>query len=136
LLDFGLNHDEKETTVSAIPPYILKKLYVKDSLRVEDGGLALDLKNSIAPATIVAFTGLDLDGQALDLAQAAVFSPDGDPRALGKISAESPLPFPLHATVTLRVAAQALDPGSHELVIRVIVQDVGSLNLPVSDTLA
>lgn len=119
----------------AIPPYILKKLYVKGSLRVEDRGLALDLKNSIAPATIVAFTGLDLDGQTLDLAQAAVFSPDGGPCALGEISTESPLSFPLNATVTLRVAAQALGPGAHELVIRVVVQDVGPLDLPVSDTL-
>ncbi|MEE8392103.1 MAG: hypothetical protein V3S14_15085 [Anaerolineae bacterium] len=46
----------------AIPPFVLKKLYVKGSLRAEADGFALDLKNSIAPASIVAFTGLDVDG--------------------------------------------------------------------------
>jgi len=30
----------------AIPPFVLKKLYVKGSLHAEDNGFALDLKNT------------------------------------------------------------------------------------------
>jgi len=120
----------------AIPPFVLKKLYVKGSLRTEEDGFALDLKNSIAPATIAAFAGLDVDGQAVDPAQATLVPPSGDPRTAGDISPETPLPFPAGATITLHVAGQALDPGPHEFIVRVVVQEVGPLDIPLSDTLA
>jgi hypothetical protein len=121
----------------AIPPFVLKKLYVKGSLRAEDdGGFALDLKNLIAPGTITAFTGLDLDGQAIDSPQVTIVPPSGSPRPLDDISAQAPVLFPVGATVTLCVAGQALEPGPHELTIHVVVQEIGPLDIPVSDTLA
>ena len=120
----------------AIPPFILKKLYVKGSLRAEDDGFTLDLKNSIAPAVIVAFTGLDVDGQPVPPSQITITPPSGEWRAASDVSADAPLPFPASATITLRSAGQTLDPGPHELAIHVVVQDVGPLNLPISDTLA
>ena len=119
-----------------IPPFVLKKLYVKGSLHAEDDGFALDLKNTIAPATIAAFTGLDVDGQALDLAQVTLVPPSGNPQMMSDISTQTPLLFPVGATVTLRVAGKMLDPGPHELAIHVVVQEVGPLDIPVSDTLA
>jgi len=119
----------------AIPPLVLKKLYVKGSLHVEDNGFALDLKNSIAPGIIAAFTGLDVDDQAIEVAQVTLTPFDGDPRAASDVSPEAPLPFPVGATITLRVAGQPLDPGPHELAIHVIVQEVGPLDIPISDTL-
>ncbi len=120
----------------AIPPFVLKKLYVKGSLRTEEDGFALDLKNSIAPGTIAAFAGLDVDGQAIDSAQVTLVPPSGDPRAADDISPQSPLPFSVGAAITLRVAGQTLDPGPHELVVHVVVQEVGPLDIPLSDTLA
>ncbi len=120
----------------AIPPFVLKKLYVKGSLHAEDGGFALDIKNTIAPATIAAFTGLDVDGQAMDPAQVTLIPPDGDSRSMSAVSAEAPLLFPIGAIITLHVAGQTLEPGSHELVIHVVVQEVGPLDIPISDTLA
>jgi hydroxymethylglutaryl-CoA reductase (NADPH) len=119
----------------AIPPFVLKKLYVKGSLRIEDDGFALDLKNVIAPGTITAFTGLDLDGQAIAPAQVTLVPSSGNPRSMGEISAQAPLLFPVSAPVTLRVAGKTLEPGPHDLVIRVVVQEVGPLDIPVSDTL-
>ncbi|HEC33714.1 MAG TPA: hypothetical protein ENI37_03235, partial [Chloroflexi bacterium] len=59
----------------AIPPVLLKKLYVKGSLRAEGDGFALDLKNSIAPGTILGFKGLELDGAPVELAQVAIVRP-------------------------------------------------------------
>ena len=119
----------------AIPPFVLKKLYIKGSLRAEDDGFALDLKNTIAPGTIAAFAGLDLDGHATDPTRVAIIPPNGNPRTASDISLEAPLLFPASATITLRIAGQTLEPGPHELVIRVVVQEVGPLNIPVSDTL-
>ena len=120
----------------AIPPFLLKKLYVKGSLRTEEDGFALDLQNVIAPGTITAFAGLDVDGQAMDLAQVTAMPPSGNPRSMGEISAQATLLFPVDAKVTLRVSGRTLEPGPHELVIRVVVQDLGPLDIPVSDILA
>lgn len=117
----------------AIPPVLLKKLYVKGSLRAEGGGFALDLKNTIAPGVILEFQGLALDGAQVDLDRVTVVHPEGEARPASQISAESPLQFPLGATFTLRVDGTALEPGSHKLKIRVVVQDVGPLEIPVTD---
>jgi hypothetical protein len=119
----------------AIPPFLLRKLYVRGSLRAEGDGFALDLKNVIAPGTIAAFTGLDVDGQAMDPAQVTVVPPSGNPRSMDEISAQATLLFPVGAQVALRVAGQALEPGPHEIVVHVVVQEVGPLDIPVSDTL-
>ncbi|HIE38280.1 MAG TPA: hypothetical protein EYH30_08955 [Anaerolineales bacterium] len=117
----------------AIPPVLLKKLYVKGSLRAEEDGFALDLKNTIAPGTIQGFRGLELDGAPVDLAQVTVVQPDGPARPAGEISAEAPIQFPLGATFTLRVTGASLKPGDHRLKIRVVVQEVGPLEIPVTD---
>jgi len=55
---------------------------------------------------------------------------------MSAVSNQSPLLFPIGATITLNVAGKRLEPGPHELIIHVVVQEVGPLDLPVSDTLA
>ena len=119
----------------AIPPFVLKKLYVKESFRAEDDGFALELKNTIAPATIIAFADLDVDEQPVEPAQVTLVPANGNPRPANAVSAQAPISFPVGAAVTLHVASEALEAGLHELVIRVVVQEVGPLDIPISDTL-
>ncbi len=117
----------------AIPPVLLKKLYVRGSLRPDGDGFGLELKNPIAPGTILEFQSLEVDGAAVPLSQVTVRPPEGPDRPAAGISAESPLQFPLGATITLLVAGVGLQPGPHSLSIRVTVQDVGLLSIPVTD---
>ena len=118
----------------AVPPFILRKLYVEGSLRNEEGGFALELKNTIAPATIVRFIGLDLDGQPVGASQVTLVPSRGNPRSMEQVSDKAPLSFPIGATITLRVTGMTLEPGFHELSIHVTVKEVGPLDIPVSDT--
>jgi hydroxymethylglutaryl-CoA reductase (NADPH) len=120
----------------AIPPFVLKKLYTKGSLRTEMDDFALDLNNTIAPATITALTGLDVDGQRLASTRVTVIPPDSQPRTSSDISVNAPLALPLNATITLRVAGETLKPGLHTLTIHIVVQEVGPLEIPITDTLA
>lgn len=117
----------------AIPPILLKKLYVQGSLRAQGDGFALDLHNPIAPGTIVSLRGLELDGQSVPLGQVTVVQPNGEARPAAGITPQSPLQFPQGATFTLQAAGIALGRGDHRLSIRVVVQDVGPLEIPVSD---
>ncbi|MCX7855233.1 MAG: hypothetical protein N2556_04515 [Anaerolineae bacterium] len=118
----------------AIPPVILKKLYVKGSLRAEGDGFVLSLQNNIAPGVIQGFKGLTLDGKAVPIGQISIIQPDGAVVPAGAISEQNPVLFPLGATVTLRVGGIPLSSGNHQLGIRVVVKDVGPLEIPVADT--
>ena len=120
----------------AIPTFVLKKLYVKGSLRIEDDSFALDLTNSIAPAVITAFIRLNVDNHVLDPAQVTLVLSGGDVHAAATVSTDTPLPFPLGETITLCVDGQMLEPGSHEITVRVVVQEVGPLEIPITDTLS
>ncbi len=117
-----------------IPPVILKKLYVKGSLRAEGDGFVLSLQNNIAPGVIQGFKGLTLDGKAVPLERVNVLQPDGAVVPAGAISEQNPVLFPLGATVTLQVSGVPLSSGNHQVGIRVVVKDVGPLEIPVADT--
>jgi hypothetical protein len=119
----------------AIPPFILKKMYVKGSLRVEGDGLALDLKNTIAPGIIEGVKGLVLDDQEVRLGKVKAVQPGGEACPVTEISAQEPLSFPLNQILTLQVSGTKIEPGSHTLVISVVVQDIGPLEIPVTDQL-
>ena len=119
----------------AIPAFVLKKLYVRGSLHYEGNGFALQLNNIIAPGTITGVANIDLDGQAVDLAQVTVTPPGGDARLAGEITAQAPLQCPVGESIKLTVGGISPEAGPHELVIRVVVKDVGPLDIPVSDAL-
>ncbi|MCS7178196.1 MAG: hypothetical protein RML46_00890 [Anaerolineae bacterium] len=117
----------------AIPPAILKKLYVKGSLRAEGDGFVLSLQNPIAPGVIQGFKGLTLDGKTVPIEQVHIVQPDGQNVPAGTISEQNPVHFPVGATVTLRASGVSLGPGDHQLGIRVVVKDVGPLEIPITD---
>ena len=119
----------------AIPPFLLKKLYVKGSLRVEGDGLALDLKNIIAPGTIVGFKGLKIDDRDVSLGKVEAVQSGGEARPVTEISPEEPLSFPLNQVLTLRISGTGVEPGSQSLAISVVVQDIGPLEIQVADQL-
>lgn len=117
----------------AIPPVILKKLYVKNSLRAEGDGFVLSLQNPIAPGVIQGFKGLTLDGKAVPIEQVEVVSADGATVPATGISEGNPVLFPLGATVTLRVKGVPLAAGNHQIGVCVVVKDVGPLEIPIAD---
>ncbi len=117
----------------AIPPAILKKLYVKNSLRSEGDGFVLSLQNSIAPGVIHGFKGLTVDGKAVPVEQISVVQPDGAVVPAASISEQNPVLFPVGATITLKVTGVPLAAGNHQIGIRVVVKDVGPLEIPVTD---
>jgi hypothetical protein len=122
--------------MTVIPPTVLKKLYVKGSLRAKDGGFVFDLKNLIAPATITGIDGLEVDGEKVEDSRVTIVSPSGSSRPIGQISYGTPVQFPVGVVVTLHVSDEILEPGRHDLAVRLEVKEIGSLDVPISDTIA
>lgn len=117
----------------AIPPFILKKLYVKNSLQPKEDGFVLSIHNVIAPGTILGFRGLELDGQPVSLDQVTIEPDEGESRPAKEITAEEPLSFPKGATFSLRVHDVPLTEGAHTLKLHVLVDDIGPVEIPVRD---
>jgi hypothetical protein len=122
--------------MTVIPATVLKRLYVKGSLRVEDGGFVFDLKNLIAPATITGVDSLKVDGEKVEDSRVTIVSPSGSSRPIGQVSPGTPVQFPVGVVVTLHVSDETLKPGQHDLAVRIEVKEIGSLDIPVSDTIA
>ncbi len=120
----------------AIPPMLLKKLYVRGSLQATEEGFTLALKNTLAPAVISGFKGLKLNGQPVQLDGVSLLPPDEPARAAESVTPQAPLQFPLGATFTIRASGMTLSPGRHSLNITVEVQDVGKLDVPIQDRVA
>jgi hypothetical protein len=117
-----------------IPPTVLKRLYVKGSLRLEDRGFAFDLKNLIAPATITDIDRLEVDGDAVDDSLVTFVPPSGNARCMEHISSGTPLHFPVGVVISVHVASGALEPGEHELILHLSLKEIGTLGIPISDT--
>ncbi len=120
--------------MATIPPSVLKKLYVEGSLRAESSCFTFDLKNLVAPATIVGFNTLQVDGEAVNPQQVTVVPPNGNVIPIEEIKQNRPLDFPVGVTITLRVDDEPLPPGHHELSLHTEVKEIGSLDIPISDT--
>jgi len=117
-----------------LPAFVLKKLYVKGSLKNTDGGFSLSIRNTLAPGTIIGFEPLQIDGQSYPLEKTSLQVGETSLPAT-EISATAPYQFPLNATATIQVVGETLAPGVHQIVITVRTQEVGELKISVSDTI-
>lgn len=119
-----------------VPSFMLKKLYVRGSLKNSAAGFELTLKNILAPGTIIGLNSLKVDGREVALEDIRVRSGGGIDVAVSAITAQSPVAFPLNATATIQVVGEPLAPGPHDIRIAVNTKEVGLLEIPVADSIA
>lgn len=119
----------------AIPAFMLKKLYLKGSLKNVADGFEFQIKNTLAPGTITALLPIEVDGKAYPAAD--TFISRGEEKiAASAITKEKPTSFGINTTVTMMVKGATLTPGSHTLVIGVVTREAGELKWDISDTVA
>jgi hydroxymethylglutaryl-CoA reductase (NADPH) len=119
----------------AIPAFMLKKLYLKGSLKNVAEGFEFQIKNTLAPGTITALLPIEVDGKAFPAAD--TFISRGEEKiAASAITKEKPTSFGINTTVTMMVKGATLAPGSHTLGIGVVTKEAGELKWDISDTVA
>lgn len=118
----------------AVPSYLLKKVYLRGSLKNTSRGFELTLKNSLAPATILGLNSLAVDGEATGLNSIELEAGSG-PLSAGSIDTSRPLAFALNTQVTLRVEGEPLAPGRHSLMLNIQTKEAGPLEIPIADTI-
>jgi hypothetical protein len=117
-----------------VPAFLLRRLYVKGSLRNVDGGFEFDLKNSLGSGYAERALPLVIDGEELAL-DAASFVLDGKAIRFDEVSPEQPMTLGMNRTVTGSVAGRTLAPGKHTLSIGFVVVGMGEMRFDVTDVI-
>lgn len=111
----------------AIPEFMLRKLYVPDSLQSFEGGFTFELNNTFAPVSLTGL-GLNVDGLACGPGAIYLSLPGLGEIPAGGISGESPFSLPINTGLTVRVFGE---PPRRRLVIRADTLEAGVLQFGI-----
>src|SRR5262245_20140994 len=118
-----------------VPGFLLRRLYVKGSLRNIDGGYELDLKNSLGSGYAEQVLPLTLDGAGVPL-EAAGFIVDGEAIRFDAVTAEKTITLAMGRVVTIRVEGDPIPAGKHKIGIGFVVTGMGKMQFDVTDAVA
>ncbi|MBN1189262.1 MAG: hypothetical protein JXA46_05865 [Dehalococcoidales bacterium] len=116
----------------AVPSFLLKRLYVKGSLRNNGEGFQFELKNTLGSGYGKELLPLVLDGQELPL-ESSYYMPDSQPVPFSSVSAENPFTLPMNKNLTIVVKGTNLEDAPHKLKIGFVAEGIGLLSFEVID---
>jgi len=118
-----------------VPGFLVRRFYVAGSLRNTSTGFQLQAHNDMGEGTLVGVTRIAVDGVAMDPAGITAQHEGSDEvvRAVD-ISRSSPVPVRRGERVTLRVTAQPLAAGRHELEVELVELNLGALQLAITES--
>jgi hypothetical protein len=120
--------------MAAVPSFILKKLYVANSLRNTDEGCQLQIKNTLAPATLTGMGPVRVDG--VPYPQKDVVLMRGNERlAATDAGSARPMSFDINVVITIIVKNVKLAAGEHRIGLDVTSREAGRLKVEIVDKL-
>ncbi len=113
-----------------VPSFILKKLYVKNSLKNLEDGFQFEIKNVLADATINAPIELTVDNKPVEKEKVTLVI-GGKEIPSGQVSSSSPLKFPVQTLVQVKIEDKPLSSGKHKIEIKTNSQEYGEISFSV-----
>ena len=118
-----------------VPGFLLRRLYVKQSLKNTDDGFEFSLLNRLGSGYAFRMLPLTLDGRQLPLDSAA-FLINGKLTGFHEISRDNTLTLALNRSIVVRVSGTTLGPGPHKIGMGFDVPGLGTLSFDFIDTVA
>ncbi len=115
-----------------VPAFLLRRLYVKGSLKGTPTGFQFQLRNRLGSGYARAMFPVTLDGRELDMA-ATTFEADGRRVSFDQVSKENPFTLAMNKTTTIEVEGPTLDRPSHKVGMRFEVGGLGALGFDFTD---
>ncbi len=115
-----------------VPGFLLRRLYVKGSLRNTNEGAEFELLNQLGAGYARSMLPLVLDGQEVPLEHCA-FSVDGVQFSFQAVSDETPFTLDLNKTSTIKIKGIALSQGPHTIGLGFEVAGLGVLRFDFTD---
>lgn len=117
-----------------MPSFLLRRLYVKGSLRNQAGGCAFDLQNALGSGYADQVLPLLIDGEAIS-PDSCAFIVDGVERRFDTVTADDPMTLPMNRDLTVTIDGRTLAPGEHSIEMAFLVTGMGEMRFDVKDTI-
>lgn len=118
-----------------VPGFLLKRLYVKGSLRNTAEGFSLALKNTLGSGYAQRLFPLKVDGEDIPL-DTSFFCLDGKEVSFSAVSKDAPFTLGMNRETSMLVKGRTLDPGPHKIGIGFTVVGLGDISFEVADLVA
>ncbi|MBI2873443.1 MAG: hypothetical protein HYY00_09690 [Chloroflexi bacterium] len=115
-----------------VPPFLLRRLYVKGSLKNTPGGFQFQLKNQLGSGYARRLMPITVDGVDVPL-EATSFTTDGKEVPLTAVAEGTPFTLALNKVTTLTVQGKPLAPGPRKIGMRFEVAGLGLLEFDFTD---
>ncbi len=119
----------------SVPPFLLKRLYVKGSLRNNDDGFQFELKNTLGSGYGSQILPVVLDGNELP-AENSYFVVDSQEVPFTDVGPDRPFTLAMNKTLRILVRGVRLPEGPHRIGFGFVAQGLGKLGFEVSDIIA
>jgi len=121
--------------VPAVPSFILRRLYVKGSLKSTDAGFSFELKNTLGSGYARTVGPLTVDGDDVPL-EDSFFSLEGKETPFSEVDENNTFGLPVNRTIVISVRGRKLEPGPHRIGFSFTVPGFGKLGFDFTDEAA
>jgi hypothetical protein len=118
----------------SVPSFLLKRLYVKKSLKNIENGYQFELKNVLAEATITSPIKIYLNDKAIEQKNIMVSLGDNTIKS-EDINSNSPLKFAVGSSVLLKITDKNLAPAQYKIDIKAETKEFGEISFSTQDSL-
>ncbi len=115
-----------------VPSFILRRLYVKGSLRNTAQGFEFQLRNSLGSGYANRLLPLIVDGVEASLERCS-YTIDDQERGFDSVSRESPFTLALRRSITMALKDVYLSQGPHKIGVGFDVPGLGTLKFDFTD---
>ena len=118
-----------------VPGFLLRRLYVKGSLRNTPSGFEFQLRNGLGSGYAHKLWPLTVDGEEVP-ADASFFALDDVVTRFDEVSRENTFTLALNRTINIRAESVALPPGARKIGMGFDVPGLGTLRFDFVDVVA
>jgi len=118
--------------VITVPGFLLRRLYVKGSLRATEEGLAFEIKNSLGSGYARGMLPLTLDGDEIPMDDSH-FTVEDRIVSFSEVTKEIPFTLAMNRATNITATGITLTPGSHKVGMAFDVQGLGTLRFDFTD---
>ena len=116
----------------SVPGFLLRRLYVKKSLKNTSIGLEFQLRNRLGSGYAHKLWPLNVDGQEMP-SEKTFFILEGKETAFSDVSKDNTFTLAMNKTITIWADSVVLEPGPHKISMGFDVPGLGTLKFDFTD---
>lgn len=118
-----------------VPGFLLRRLYVKQSLTNTEDGFQFELMNRLGSGYSHKVHPLTVDGEDLPI-ESAEFDLEGTTIRFDQVSEQNTLSLAMNRAIVVRVTGARLEPGAHKIGMGFDVPGLGTLGFDFTDNVS